>query len=116
MSPPRILPASVAVVSNGTRAAEPGRFVSLHPRNLVTGNQTYIRHPRLAVFGLALRAAWSIRRMIKLVLAPIRGLIRFPLVQLAIAIGLILWLQAADEKSVFGQIFYGLDKLVESTV
>lgn len=54
--------------------------------------------------------------MIKLVLAPIRGLIGFPLVQLAIAIGLILWLQAADEKSVFGEIFYGLDKLVESTV
>jgi hypothetical protein len=54
--------------------------------------------------------------MIKLVLAPIRGLVRFPLVQLAIAIGLILWLQAAEEKSVLGQIFYGLDKLVESTV
>jgi hypothetical protein len=54
--------------------------------------------------------------MIKLALAPIRGLLRFPLVQLAIAIGLILWLQAADEKSLFGQIFYGLDKLVESTV
>lgn len=54
--------------------------------------------------------------MIKLVLAPIRGLIRFPLVQFAIVIGLILWLQAADEKSVLGQIFYGLDKLVESTV
>jgi hypothetical protein len=54
--------------------------------------------------------------MIKLALAPIRGLLRFPLVQLAIAIGLILWLQAADEKSVLGEIFYGLDKLVESTV
>jgi hypothetical protein len=54
--------------------------------------------------------------MIKLVLAPIRGLVRFPLVQFAIVIGLILWLQAADEKSVLGQIFYGLDKLVESTM
>ena len=54
--------------------------------------------------------------MIKLVLAPIRGLVRFPLVQFAIVTGLILWLQAADEKSMFGQIFYGLDKLVESTV
>jgi hypothetical protein len=55
-------------------------------------------------------------RMIKLVSAPIRGLIRFPLVQFAIAIAVILWLQAAEDKSLFGQIFNGLDKLVESTV
>jgi hypothetical protein len=54
--------------------------------------------------------------MIKLISAPIRGLIRFPLVQFAIVIGIILWLQAADDKSVFGEIFSGLDKLVESTV
>jgi hypothetical protein len=54
--------------------------------------------------------------MIKLISAPIRGLIRFPLVQFAIVIGIILWLQAADDKSVFGEIFGGLDKLVESTV
>lgn len=54
--------------------------------------------------------------MIKLVSAPIRGLLRFPLVQFAIVIGLILWLQAADNKSVFGEIFNGLDRLVESTV
>jgi hypothetical protein len=54
--------------------------------------------------------------MIKLISAPIRGLVRFPLVQFAIVIGLILWLQAADDKSMFGQIFHGLDKLVESTV
>jgi hypothetical protein len=54
--------------------------------------------------------------MIKLISAPIRGLFRFPLVQFAIVIGIILWLQAADDKSIFGEIFYGLDKLVESTV
>jgi hypothetical protein len=54
--------------------------------------------------------------MIKLISAPIRGLVRFPLVQFAIVIGLILWLQAADDTSIFGRIFYGLDKLVESTV
>ena len=54
--------------------------------------------------------------MIKLISAPIRGLARFPLVQFAVVIGLILWLQAADEKTMFGQIFYGLDKLVEATV
>src|ERR1700709_2223837 len=54
--------------------------------------------------------------MIKLISAPIRGLIRFPLVQFAIVIALILWLQAADDKTLFGQIFNGLDKLVESTV
>jgi len=54
--------------------------------------------------------------MIKLVSAPIRGLIRFPLVQFAIVVGLILWLQAADDKSIFGHIFSGLDRLVEDTV
>src|ERR1700680_2852587 len=61
-------------------------------------------------------ASGSTHRMLKLVSAPIRGLVRFPLVQFAIVIGLILWLQAADDKSMFGQIFSGLDKLVESTV
>jgi hypothetical protein len=54
--------------------------------------------------------------MIKLISAPIRGLVRFPLVQFAVVVGLILWLQAADDRSMFGQIFDGLDKLVESTV
>jgi hypothetical protein len=54
--------------------------------------------------------------MIKLISAPIRGLIRFPLVQFAIVIAIILWLQAADDKSILGEIFAGLDKLVESTV
>jgi hypothetical protein len=54
--------------------------------------------------------------MIKLISAPIRTLLGFPLVQFAIVIALILWLQAADDKTLFGRIFYGLDKLVESTV
>ena len=54
--------------------------------------------------------------MIKVISAPIRGLVRFPLVQFAVVIGVILWLQAADDKSMFGQIFNGLDKLTESTV
>jgi hypothetical protein len=54
--------------------------------------------------------------MIKLISAPIRGLIRFPLVQFAIVVGVTLWLQAADDKSILGQIFSGLDRLVEATV
>jgi hypothetical protein len=54
--------------------------------------------------------------MIKLISAPIRSIVRFPLFQLAIAIGVILWLQAADDKSIFGQLFDGLDKLADSTV
>ena len=37
--------------------------------------------------------------MIRLVLAPIRSIVRFPLLQLAIVIGVILWLQAADDRS-----------------
>jgi hypothetical protein len=54
--------------------------------------------------------------MIKLILAPIRSIVRFPLLQFAIVIGAILWLQAADDGSIFGQIFNGLDKLVDGTV
>ncbi len=54
--------------------------------------------------------------MIKLLLAPIRSIVRFPLLQFAIVIGVILWLQAADDRSIFGQIFDALDKLVDATV
>jgi hypothetical protein len=54
--------------------------------------------------------------MIKLILAPIRSMVRFPLLQFAVVIGVILWLQAADDRSIFGQIFNALDKLVDATV
>jgi hypothetical protein len=54
--------------------------------------------------------------MIKLVSAPIRGVVRFPLFQLAVVVAIILWLQAADDNSAFGHVFNGLDKLVASTV
>jgi hypothetical protein len=48
--------------------------------------------------------------------APIRHIVRFPLFQLAVVVVLILWLQAADEQSVRGLIFSGLDRLVSATV
>src|ERR1700687_3064810 len=54
--------------------------------------------------------------MIKLIAAPIRSIVRFPLFQFAAVVAIILLLQAADDKSAFGQIFNGLDKLVDSTV
>ena len=54
--------------------------------------------------------------MIKHITAPIRSLMRFPLFQLAVVVAVILLLQAADETSVFGRIFTGLDKLVGATV
>jgi hypothetical protein len=54
--------------------------------------------------------------MIKLLAAPIRSIVRFPLFQLAIVVAVILFLQAADEKSARSLIFNGVDKLVESTV
>jgi hypothetical protein len=50
--------------------------------------------------------------VIKLLTAPIRSIVRFPLVQLAAVVALITFLQAADDKSVFGQIFNILDNLV----
>ena len=54
--------------------------------------------------------------VIKLLAAPVRSIVRFPLFQLAVVVALILLLQAADDKSALGQIFNGLDKLVDSTV
>ena len=54
--------------------------------------------------------------VIKLLAAPIRSIVRFPLFQLAVVVAVILLLQAADDKSAFGQIFNGLDKLVDYTM
>ena len=54
--------------------------------------------------------------VIKLLAAPVRGIVRFPLFQFAVVVAIILLLQAADDKSVFGQIFSALDKLVDATV
>jgi hypothetical protein len=54
--------------------------------------------------------------LIKLLVAPIRRVVNFPLFQLTVAIGVILLLQAADSRSVFGEIFSALDFLVDFTV
>jgi hypothetical protein len=54
--------------------------------------------------------------VIRLLAAPIRSIVRFPLFQLAVVVAVILLLQAADDKSALGQIFNGLDKLVDATV
>jgi hypothetical protein len=54
--------------------------------------------------------------MIKTLLAPFRIALRFPLVQFAAVIALIVLLQSADDNSAFGRIFSGLDALVDHTV
>jgi hypothetical protein len=54
--------------------------------------------------------------LIKLLAAPIRSIARFPLFQLAVVVFVIFVLQAADDKSAFGQLFNGLDKAVDLTV
>jgi len=54
--------------------------------------------------------------LIKLLVAPIRRVVNFPLFQLTVAIAVILLLQAADSRSVFGQIFSALDLFVDITV
>jgi len=65
---------------------------------------------------LQLTRGGAIIGMIKLLAAPVRSIVRFPLFQLAVVVAVILFLQAGDDKSVRGQMFNGLDKLVESTV
>jgi hypothetical protein len=54
--------------------------------------------------------------MIRLIAAPIRSIVRFPLFQLAFVLAIILLLQAADDSSAFGRLFSGLDNLVQATV
>ncbi|HZP74746.1 MAG TPA: hypothetical protein VFB45_01255 [Pseudolabrys sp.] len=54
--------------------------------------------------------------VIKLFAAPIRSVVRFPLFQLLVVIAIILFLQAADDASVPGRIFAGLDKLTDASV
>jgi hypothetical protein len=53
---------------------------------------------------------------IKQITAPFRALVRFPLFQLAVVVGVILILQAAPETSLAGKLFSGLDRLVQATV
>ena len=54
--------------------------------------------------------------LIKLLLAPVRRVINFPLFQLVVVIAVILVLQAADSSSILGRLFTGLDSLVDFTV
>ena len=51
---------------------------------------------------------------IKLLTAPIRSIVSFPLFQLAVVVTLILFLKAGDDNSLRGQMFNGFDKAVES--
>jgi hypothetical protein len=53
---------------------------------------------------------------IKFLAAPIRSIVRFPLFQFAVVVAVILLLQAAEDNSVFGQIYYSLDKVVDYTM
>ncbi|WP_342723912.1 hypothetical protein AAFG07_33190 [Bradyrhizobium sp. B097] len=55
-------------------------------------------------------------RVLKLLSAPVRSIANFPLFQLLIVIAIILWLQAADDTSLAGQLFSGLDRLVDLSV
>ena len=54
--------------------------------------------------------------LIRLIAAPIRAIVRFPLFQLAIVVLIILFLQAASDQSVWGHIFNTLDAITEKTV
>jgi hypothetical protein len=54
--------------------------------------------------------------LIKTLAAPIRRVLRFPLFQLAVVVVIILFLQAASDQSILGQMFNALDKLVSATV
>ena len=54
--------------------------------------------------------------VIRLLAAPIRRIVRFPLFQLAVVVLIILLLQNADDNSLAGQIFNDLDRLVNATL
>lgn len=54
--------------------------------------------------------------VIKFIATSIRRIVRFPLVQLIFVVVVILFLQAADDNSMPGEMFNALDKTVDSTV
>ena len=54
--------------------------------------------------------------VIRLLAAPIRRIVRFPLFQLAVVVLIILLLQNADDNSLAGQVFNDLDRLVNTTL
>jgi hypothetical protein len=54
--------------------------------------------------------------LIKLLAGPLRRVAGFPLVQLIATIAVVLWLQAADSRSIPGELFTALDRLVDATV
>lgn len=53
---------------------------------------------------------------IRMLVAPIRSVVSFPLFQLAAVVVVILLLQAAPEFTLFGQMFNALDRLVDYSV
>jgi hypothetical protein len=55
-------------------------------------------------------------RLFRLLAAPIRAIVRFPLFQLAIVVALIFLLQGAPDNSLFGRIYDALDKLVNASL
>jgi hypothetical protein len=54
--------------------------------------------------------------VIRLLAAPIRSIVRFPLFQLAVVVAIILFLQAAADTTLAGKIFDALDGLVSASV
>jgi hypothetical protein len=54
--------------------------------------------------------------LIKLLAGPLRRVAGFPLVQLVATIAVVLWLQAAESRSLPGELFTALDRLVDATV
>ena len=54
--------------------------------------------------------------LVKLLVAPIQRVVTFPLFQLAVAIAVILFLQAAESNSILGRLFSALDYVVDLSV
>jgi hypothetical protein len=54
--------------------------------------------------------------ILRLIAAPIRSIVRFPLFQLAVVVAIILFLQAAADNTLAGKIFDALDELVSASV
>jgi hypothetical protein len=53
---------------------------------------------------------------IRLLAAPIRSIVRFPLFQLVVVFAVILYFQAADDNTIWGKLFDGLDQFTGDSV
>src|SRR5262249_14527396 len=104
------------VLPNGKKRRLAEQAVASLSARLSGGRRRKESHARVIQYTSSTPIPGARLGMIKLLAAPVRSIVRFPLFQLAVVVAVILFLQAGNDNSARGHMFNGLDKLVESTI